>query len=57
MLGEMPAATPLNPDLLNDLFVKVFGDNLKDLDGEWRTFMRSLQTDLERQAPEVAEEG
>jgi hypothetical protein len=53
----MPAATPLNPDLLNDLFVKVFGDNLKDLDGEWRTFMRSLQTDLERQAPEVAEEG
>ena len=56
MLGEMPAATPLNPDLLNDLFVKVFGDNLKDLDGEWRTFMRSLQTDLERQAPEVAEE-
>lgn len=56
MLGEMPAATPINPDLLFDLFTNVFGKDLGPLDQDWRSFMRNLKTDMERQAPELVED-
>ena len=55
MLGEMPAATPLNPDLLFEIFTSVFGDDMKSLDQDWRAYMRALQTDMQRQAPELIE--
>ena len=48
MLGEMPPDVTLNPDLLQELFSRVFGSDHKALDGEWRAYMRNLKTDLER---------
>ncbi len=48
MLGEMPPDAVLNPDLLTQLFDKVFGADRKQLDVEWRAYMRSLKTDLEQ---------
>ncbi len=47
-LGEMPADVALNPDLVLDSFSQVFGSNRKALEGEWRSYARSLTTDLER---------
>jgi hypothetical protein len=48
MLGEMPPDVALNPDLLQQLFSRVFGSDHKSLDQEWRSYMRSLKTDMER---------
>ncbi|MCY2968308.1 MAG: DUF1570 domain-containing protein [Planctomycetota bacterium] len=55
-LGDMPASTPLNPDLLYEIFSSVFGDDQKTLDQDWRAYMRALQTDMQRQAPEIMED-
>ncbi len=46
-LGELPRDLPLNPEFLKDLFNRVFKENRKDLDQEWRLYMSSLKTDLE----------
>jgi hypothetical protein len=46
-LGEMPPEAPLSADVLRQLFTEAFGDDRQSLDAEWRTYMRSLQTDLE----------
>lgn len=48
MLGEMPPDVALNPKLLTDLFNRVFGSDRTALDREWRQYMRSLKTDVER---------
>jgi Protein of unknown function (DUF1570) len=48
MLGEMLFDVALNPDLLQQLFSRVFGSDHKPLDQEWRSYMRSLKTDMER---------
>lgn len=47
ILGEMPPDVRLNPELLTQLFNKVFGVDRKQLDQEWRAYMRTLRTDLE----------
>lgn len=48
ILGEMPPHVPLNPSLLTDVFHQVFGQDSSGLDHEWRQYMRSLKTDVER---------
>lgn len=46
-LGEMPPDVNLSPDLLKTLFDNTFGSDRAALDGEWRSYMRSLKTDEE----------
>jgi hypothetical protein len=48
MLAQMPPDLPLHPRLLTDLFSRVFGADRTAIDQEWRQFMRSLKTDVER---------
>ena len=48
ILGEMPPDVALTPELLTSLFSRVFGSDHKTLDQEWRSYMRTLKTDLER---------
>jgi Protein of unknown function (DUF1570) len=48
MLGDMPPDASLSPELLVQLFNRVFGENHKALDLQWRSYMRGLKTDLER---------
>ena len=47
-LGEFPPDTPLSHEVLSDLFTDVFGEDRKALQQEWRAYMRSLKTDMER---------
>jgi hypothetical protein len=47
-LGELPRDLPLNPDFLKQLFNRVFGENRKELDQEWRLYMDSLKTDIDK---------
>jgi hypothetical protein len=56
MLGEMPASTRLNPDLLWELFTSALGDDVSTMDQNWRSYMRGLQTDMQRQAPELMDD-
>ncbi|MFN8854832.1 MAG: DUF1570 domain-containing protein [Planctomycetaceae bacterium] len=56
MLGEMPSSTPLNPDLLWELFTAALGEDIPTMDQNWRSYMRGLQTDMQRQAPELMED-
>jgi hypothetical protein len=46
-LGEMPPDVIISQDVLTELFHTTVGDASK-LDAEWRIYMRSLKTDLER---------
>ena len=48
MLGEMPPDVRLNPDLLQQAFSRAFGSDHKQLDQEWRSYMRGLKTDMEK---------
>ena len=48
LLGEMPRDTALSADVLNSLFTKVFGEDRKGLDQEWRSYMRGLKTDTDK---------
>lgn len=57
MLGEMPPDVRLNPDLLQELFTRVFGSDHKSLNQEWRGYMRSLKTDFERLEEADAKKG
>jgi hypothetical protein len=57
MLGEMPPDVRLNPDLLQQLFSRVFGSDHKSLNQEWRSYMRTLKTDLERQEESAEKKG
>lgn len=47
-LGKLPEATHTSPAELQSVFDKVFGKDKQALDGEWRAYMRSLKTDLEK---------
>jgi hypothetical protein len=47
-LGEMPPDTTLTPELLTDVFNQTFGSDRQTLDEEWRSYMRSLQTDIDK---------
>jgi len=55
-LGEMPPDVTLNPNVLEELFSSVFGNDYTTLDQDWRSFMRGLQTDMERLAPKLIED-
>lgn len=48
ILGEVPSNVILSPDLLLKLFRHVYGPNLAALDAEWKIYMKSLKTDLEK---------
>ena len=48
MLGELPPDIALSPELLTQIFDKAFGTDRKSLDAEWRSYMRTLKTDLQR---------
>ncbi len=47
-LGEMPPHVMLNRHVLTEIFNEVFGEDRKRLELEWRSYMRSLKTDLEK---------
>lgn len=47
MLGEMPPDVVLTRELLTELFDKTFSDR-QQLEQEWRAFMRTLKTDMEK---------
>lgn len=47
-LGKLPKALHTTPDELQRVFDKVFGKDKTALDLEWRSYMRSLKTDLEK---------
>jgi hypothetical protein len=47
-LGEMPPDVILSPEVLTKAFNEVFGEDRTRLDSDWRTYMRSLKTDLEK---------
>jgi hypothetical protein len=47
-LGEMPPDVLLSPELLGKVFDEAFGADRSRLDSDWRTYMRSLKTDVER---------
>ncbi|MEX2174081.1 MAG: DUF1570 domain-containing protein [Pirellulaceae bacterium] len=46
-LGEMPPDLRLSADAVNALFDESLGIDRSQLDGEWRAYMGTLQTDLE----------
>ncbi len=48
ILGEMPRDVGLNPALLDQIFSRAFGADHEALQLEWRTYMRSLKSDVER---------
>jgi hypothetical protein len=49
ILGEVPADVKLNPDLLQKLFHHALKSaDFKELDAEWKAYMRGLKTDLEK---------
>ncbi len=47
MIGEMPPDVQLNPDILMQIFHRAFGSDLKDLNEEWKSYMRTIKTDME----------
>lgn len=47
MLGEMPPDVTLSSELLTELFDKTFPDRTQ-LEQEWRAFMRTLKTDMDK---------
>lgn len=47
MIGEMPPDVRLNPDILMQIFDRVFGSDHKALNEEWRSYMRTIKTDME----------
>jgi hypothetical protein len=48
ILGDMPPDVRLNPDLLGHVFSRAFGDEHVALQQEWRGYMRTLKSDIER---------
>ncbi|MGQ0637555.1 MAG: DUF1570 domain-containing protein [Planctomycetaceae bacterium] len=48
MLGEMPPDVTLSPLLLSELFARVMGGDPRGVAQEWRQYMRSLKSDVER---------
>ncbi|HEV3344504.1 MAG TPA: DUF1570 domain-containing protein [Pirellulales bacterium] len=46
-LGELPPDIDFTPEVLNPLFDREFGADRSLLDQEWRSYMRSLKTDIE----------
>ncbi|RCS49420.1 DUF1570 domain-containing protein [Bremerella cremea] len=52
-LGKLPKASHAKPEELQKVFDKVFGSDKQALDGQWRAYMRSLKTDLERTLEEA----
>lgn len=47
-LGKLPKASHAKPEELQKVFDKVFGKDKQALDRQWRAYMRSLRTDLEK---------
>lgn len=48
LLAAMPPDVTLSPELLTQLFDKAFVTGRRQIDQEWRTYMRALKTDLEK---------
>lgn len=47
-LGQMPPDIVLSPEFNNKLFDEIFGTDRKALDYEWRDYMSSLKTEMEK---------
>ncbi|MBS0263825.1 MAG: DUF1570 domain-containing protein [Planctomycetes bacterium] len=48
VIGQMPPDVQLNPDILMKIFHRAFGTtDTKALNEEWRSYMRTIKTDLE----------
>lgn len=47
-LGEMPPDVILSPDVLTSIFEEVCESELDSLNAEWRRYMKSLKTDIDR---------
>ena len=47
MIGDVPPDVQLNPELIMQIFVRAFGSDLKALNEEWRSYMRTIKTDLQ----------
>jgi hypothetical protein len=47
MIGDVPPDVQLNPDLLMQIFARAFGSDFKALNEEWRSYMRTIKTDLQ----------
>ena len=47
-LGELPAHTLLTADVVLEVFDVSFSGKREDLEFEWRSYMRTLKTDLEK---------
>ncbi|MBI3863940.1 MAG: DUF1570 domain-containing protein [Planctomycetia bacterium] len=48
ILGEVPSDVRLNPDLLQKLFHHAVKSDMTALDAEWKAYMKSLKTELEK---------
>ncbi len=48
ILGEVPPDVRLSPDMLVKLFHHAVKSDIHALDAEWKAYMKSLKTDLER---------
>jgi hypothetical protein len=46
-LGDLPPDLVFNPEVLRLVFDEVFGSDREALDAEWRTYMRSLKTNVD----------
>jgi hypothetical protein len=46
-LGELPPDINFTPEVLNALFDRTFGSDRASLEQEWRSYMRTLKTDIE----------
>jgi hypothetical protein len=57
VLGDMPRDVTFNPDLLGNLFSRAFGRDHQALQQEWRSYMRTLKSDVERMEDEVRSDG
>ena len=47
-LGEMPPDVILSPDVLTRIFEEVCESELDSLNAEWRRYMKSLKSDIDR---------
>lgn len=47
-LGEMPPDIVFGPEVLTKMFDEIFGTDRVSLDNDWRAYMDSLKTDIER---------
>jgi len=47
MIGDVAPDVQLSPELLMQLFMRAFGSDLQALNEDWRSYMRTIKTDLQ----------